>query len=84
MERLDTDRSKHQNNLKNKLAERRKQKEEALKRKQESEMARELLEQRKEISETHSAAVSSLNYILVLPFPNFLLFNKPSLRTNIY
>ena len=57
MERLDKERSKQHSNLQQKLEERRRAKEEALKRKQETEMAKELLEQKKELEETRLSAV---------------------------
>ena len=57
MEKLDADRDKHKNNLKQKLAERRRKRQEALTRKQENDMAKELLEQKRELADTRSSAV---------------------------
>mgnify|MGYP001794512449 CR=1 FL=1 len=58
MEKMDMDRNRQQANLQQKLAERKRQKLEAHKRKQEREMARELLEQKKEMADVRAEHVS--------------------------
>lgn len=58
MESLEGDRLKQQNSLQQKLAEKRKAREEALKNKHGSEMAKELLEQKKELADAERNAVS--------------------------
>ena len=59
METLDSDRAKQNQSLQQKLAEKRKMREDALKKKHESEMAREVLEQKKELADAATNAVSS-------------------------
>ena len=58
METLDSDRAKQNQSLQQKLAEKRKMREDALKKKHESEMAREVLEQKKELADAATNAVS--------------------------
>ena len=60
METLDADRTKQQNSVKQRLAEKRKLRQEALKKKQGNELAKELLEQKKELSDAERSAVSFL------------------------
>ena len=60
METLDADRTKQQNSVKQRLAEKRKLRQEALKKKQGNELAKELLEQKKELSDAERNAVSFL------------------------
>ena len=57
METLDSDRAKQNQSLQQKLAEKRKMREDALKKKHESEMAREVLEQKKELADAATNAV---------------------------
>ena len=57
MESLDGERAKQQNALQDKLAAKRKAREEALKKKHGSEMAKELLEQKKELADAERNAV---------------------------
>lgn len=57
MESLEGDRSKQNNNLKQKLAEKRKQRAEALKKKQGNQLAKELLEQTKELADAERNAL---------------------------
>lgn len=58
METLDVDRTKQQNSVKQRLAEKRRLRQEALKKKQGNELAKELLEQKKELSDAERNAVS--------------------------
>ena len=57
METLDVDRTKQQNSVKQRLAEKRRLRQEALKKKQGNELAKELLEQKKELSDAERNAV---------------------------
>ena len=58
METLDGDRMKQNQTLQQKLAEKRRMREEALKKKHDSEMAKEILEQKKELADAERNAVS--------------------------
>ena len=58
METLDVDRTKQQNSIKQRLGEKRRLRQEALKKKQGNELAKELLEQKKELSDAERNAVS--------------------------
>ena len=58
METLDNDRTKQHQSLQQKIAEKRRMREEALKNKHGSEMAKELLEQKKEMGDAERNAVS--------------------------
>ena len=57
MESLDGDRLKQQQSLRQKLAEKRRMREEALKKKHGTEMAKEVLEQKKELKDAERNAV---------------------------
>lgn len=65
LEKIDADRNRQHANLRAKLAEKKKKKLEALQRKQENEMSRELLEQKKEFDEVRNEQV------IVCHFPSF-------------
>jgi len=63
METLDGDRLKQQQLLRQKLAEKRRMREEALKKKHGTEMAKEVLEQKKELKDAERNAVGFFHFI---------------------
>ena len=92
MESLDNDRNKQHQSLQQKIAEKKRMRSEALKNKHGSEMAKELLEQKKEMADAERNAVInliSLFFILILMKTRFknkglhLTISKPVSYTHL-